>query len=125
MVGTDRYSGAISYSFQGIDEKLPLYVVLRTKYLEESLLKSYISRIGIVLEAHAISSAQVASADGKNEARASEARDVIWTGRVDVSKEPIMAVEDSEDEGGQRHVLLIWKLLAFLSKLLLAFWLVC
>jgi len=42
-------------------------------------------------------------------------RDVIWSGKVNVSEDPITVVEESDDDDEGQNVLLIWKLTAFLS----------
>ncbi|MCJ1475964.1 hypothetical protein MMC13_004628 [Lambiella insularis] len=101
------------------DETLPVYVVLRTPYQDESQLKVYISRLHIVLEAHAISSpsSTAHSADPRQVQAVNQPRDVIWSGKIDVLEDPIIVVEESEegDEDGQA-VLVIWKLTSFLTR---------
>ena len=98
------------------DEKLSTYVVLRTPYQDEAQLKGYISRLQIVLEAHAISLLPHTGEPHQGQAN-NQPRDVIWSGKVNVSEDPIIVVEESEDDGGEgQAVLVIWRLIAFLSK---------
>jgi hypothetical protein len=67
-----------------------------------------------VLEAHAISSAPTE----ENQRAQGQIRDVIWSGKVDVAEDPVIVVEQSEDddEDAEQTVLLIWKVKAFLSE---------
>lgn len=101
------------------DEKLPLYVVLRTPYQDETQLKVYITRLHIVLEAHAISSQAHAShsADSLQGHTGNQPRDVIWSGKVDVLEDPVIVVEESEEDNeDDRTLLVLWKLTSFLSE---------
>ena len=98
-----------------VDEKLSIYVVLRTPYQDEGQLKGYISRLQIVLEAHATSSSPRAG-DSHQGQTINQPRDVIWSGKVNVSEDPIIVVEESDDGDEGQAVLVIWRLSAFLSR---------
>ncbi|MCJ1385036.1 hypothetical protein MMC17_008154 [Xylographa soralifera] len=98
------------------DEKLSIYVVLRTPYQDETQLKGYISRLHIVLEAHAISSLS-RGGDSHQGQTVNQPRDVIWSGKVNVSEDPIIVVEESDDDDEGQAVLVIWRLIAFLSEI--------
>jgi hypothetical protein len=92
-------------------------VVLRTPYHDDRSLQKFVPRLNVVLEAQAFSSPAITSPAGESEA-AAQARDVIWSAKLDVNEDPVFVVvgsEDEEDEEGQ-DVLLIWKLNAFLGK---------
>ncbi|MCJ1400170.1 hypothetical protein MMC11_003374 [Xylographa trunciseda] len=98
------------------DEKLSIYVVLRTPYQNEAQLKGYISRLQIALEAHAISSLP-RTGDPQQSQTINQPRDVIWSGKVNVLEDPIIVVEESDDdETEDQAVLVIWRLTAFLSE---------
>ena len=47
---------------------------------------------------------------------AGQPREVIWMGKVDVTEDPFVAVEEPEHDKKDRDLLVIWKLTAFLSK---------
>ena len=99
------------------DENLLLYVILKTSYKDEKPLKEQISRLAITLEAHAISSPTVATPTSERpNSSASQPRDVIWTGKVDVSEEPFTIVAGGVEQEGRQDVFLIWKLSAFLGS---------
>lgn len=99
------------------DESLPLYVVLRTPYDEETSLKAHISRLAIALEAHALNSPT--GGPGPPPVHGGgQARDVVWSSRLDVSEEPTTIIVEGLDGEDSQDVLLIWKMKAFLSKLL-------
>ncbi len=93
-----------------------MYVVLRTRYHDEASLKEHILRLAIALEAHAISSAPMVAAGPNNSGPSiNQARDVIWSGKVDVSEDPILVVEELGEEDDAQNILLIWRLQVFLS----------
>ncbi|MCJ1284750.1 hypothetical protein MMC26_004086 [Xylographa opegraphella] len=97
------------------DEKLSIYVVLRTPYQNEAQLKGYISRLQIVLEAHATTSAP-RTGDSHQGQTMNQLRDVIWSGKVNVLEDPIIVVEESDDIDDGQAVLVIWRLTAFLGE---------
>jgi hypothetical protein len=101
------------------DERVTVYLVLRTPCHDELSLKNYISRLAIGLEAHAISSAPApnSTGDGSQGSASSQTRDVIWSEKLDVNEDPLMVMEETEDGGVGQEVLLIWKLVVFLSNL--------
>ena len=93
-------------------------MVLRARYHDETQLKTHISRLSIILEAHAIStiSHPVHPGDAHSNTSGSQPRDVIWSGKVNVVEDPIIVVEESDDEEDGHAVLVIWRLTAFLSE---------
>ncbi|MCJ1433996.1 hypothetical protein MMC27_003361 [Xylographa pallens] len=97
------------------DEQLSIYVVLQTPYQDEAQLKAYISRLQIVLEAHATSSSPRAGESHQGQT-INQPRDVIWSGKVNVSEDPIIVVEGSDDDDEGQAVLVIWRLTAFLTR---------
>jgi hypothetical protein len=103
---------------QRTDEELALYAILRTPYDDPVSLKAHIARLAIIVEAHAISSPATTN-EGAATAASGQARDVIWSSRLDVSEDPILVVEGSED-GDEQDALLIWKMNAFLSTSLVS-----
>ena len=84
--------------------------MLQTPYQEEQTLKSYVSRLDIALEAHAISSNPGHPATGE-----SQPKDVIWSGTIDVAEDPVLVVEESEEDDEARSVFIIWKSAVTLS----------
>lgn len=100
------------------DEIISIYVILRTPYQDEIRLKHHISRLVIVLDAHAISSTSPAilSANAHYGASTSQNRDIIWSGKVDTLDDPIIVVEESVEDKGGRDVLVIWGLAASLRE---------
>ncbi|KAI9878110.1 MAG: hypothetical protein M1830_001869 [Pleopsidium flavum] len=103
------------------DELTNVYVVLRTSYLEETVLKSYISRLVIRIEAHAVSP-QLQSQlkqDGQQDGRGSQIKDLIFSDSVKETEDPVIVLQGSEDESDEvddRYILVFWKLKAFLSR---------
>lgn len=99
-----------------IDEHLPVYAVLRTSFKDEQSLKSRISRLVISIEAHAVSSPNITSPGGERPiSTGGQTRDVIWSGRVDVSEDPFTIVAGSSEVPDRQSVLLIWRTFVFLG----------
>lgn len=97
-----------------IDESVDIYVVLRTPFREEQALRSYISRLTIRLEVHAISH----QAHLKQDGQATHVGDLIFSSDVKETEDPLIVLQDSDeasDEEDGRHVYLFWKLSVFLS----------
>ena len=100
-----------------LDELISIYVVLRTPYYEEQELKSLLSRLAIIVEAHAISSPKPANThDAPGEQSPSQIRDIIWSTAVDTAEEPLIIIQQKENPTTNPQVFVIWKLLSFLSK---------
>ena len=98
------------------DEILPIYVVLKSSYQNENELRKRIQRLAITVEAHAVSSPSISTPTGdRPTSSGSTARDIIWSGKVEVSEDPITVVASSAEEDEGQDVLLIWKLFATLG----------
>lgn len=98
-----------------VDETTNLYVVLRTSYVEEEALKRYLSRLAIRVEAHVLSPQSQPRQDG----HATQSRDLIFSDTVKDSEDPITVVQGSDDhsdQGNSGHLLVFWRLKAFLSR---------
>lgn len=95
-----------------LDETVNIYVVLQTPYFDERSLRSYLNRLIINLEAHVIN-ANTEHQDG------SAGRELIYKGSVQDTDEPLIVVQGSDeadDANNDGHILLIWKLSAFLGR---------
>ena len=101
-----------------IDELINIYIVIRSSCKNKPDLESCISRLSISIDAHAISSNPRSSTGSEPQQGSSgnQSRDVIWSGAVNVTEEPVIVVQESEDDVEDRHVLILWKLKAFLSE---------
>ena len=96
------------------DEFVTVRIVLRLSNCSENSLKSRLPRLEVRLDAFAIS-----PTDSGGEGSTST-KDLIFSGVVDDKEEPHVVVNAFEgDEGSGNHVYVIWKIQAFLSKLLL------
>lgn len=93
------------------DENLPVYIALCTPYRDEPRLKSFIARHAISLEVLAYGFQQRPSGgpDGSKESSPSRNEDVLWTGVIDAPEEPITIVQEGNESGSGRLVLVIWK----------------
>lgn len=99
------------------DESISICVVIRVPYHDEPQLKSAIDRLKITIEAQAFGhiSANSTGQGPQREPSPSQSRDVIWSGAVDMSQEPIIVVQQEDDQVRDRHVFVVWKVQAFLS----------
>lgn len=89
-----------------------MYVVLQTPYFDERTLRSYLGRLLINLEAHVVN-AQTEKSD------VPPGQEVIYTGSVQDSEDPLIVVQgpdESEENSGEGHILVVWKLAAFLVR---------
>ena len=102
-----------------VDESIPICVVLRTPYHDESQLKYSLDRLEITVEAQAFgyASANSASQDAHQERSLSQSRNVIWSDMVDMSQEPVIVIQQEDDHVADRHVFVVWRVQAFLSEL--------
>lgn len=103
------------------DERLVVYVILRTPYQEESVLKSYLSRLAISLDAYAVNRRQRQSNAGEDgsPAQAKAARDLIYSGTVNEHEDPLIILRGGSHEPdgeNQGHVFAVWKLNVFLGR---------
>ncbi|KAF4627093.1 hypothetical protein G7Y89_g11058 [Cudoniella acicularis] len=94
------------------DETVNVYVVLQTPYFDERALRSYLGRLVINLEAQVVN-AQPDNYDGP------PAQEVIYSGSVQDGEDPLIVVQgpdEAEDSAGEGHILVVWKLSAFLVR---------
>lgn len=96
---------------QILDETVDVYVVLQTPYFDERTLRSYLGRLVINLEAQVVNQTDAQDA--------LPAHEVIYSSSVQDSEDPLIVVQgpDDSDEGeGEGHILMVWKLSAFLVR---------
>lgn len=100
-----------------VDELISIYVVLRTPYSEERELQSFVSRLAIVVEAHAIGSSRTSDTqNGPQEQPLSQNRDMIWSAAVDTAEEPLIIIQQNDVPSAKPDMLVTWKLTALLSE---------
>ena len=100
------------------DESVSIYVVIRTPYHDESQLRSSLDRLEISVEAQAFGYVPTDST-GQNAPREpspSQSKDIIWSDIVDTSQEPVIVVQQEDDQVSERHVFVVWRVQAFLSE---------
>ncbi|KAH0566083.1 hypothetical protein GP486_000521 [Trichoglossum hirsutum] len=98
------------------DEVVAVYVILRTTYLGEDTLKSYLSRLAITLDAYAVSKQQQLPTDGQS---AGQPQELVYSGKVQDFEDPLIIVHGSGEGGDEvenSHIITIWKLNAFLVR---------
>lgn len=88
--------------------------MLRTTHNDEVSLKDCLKRVSIGLEAHAVSSSNANDPSRDRLPPGSQARDVVWTGKVDMTEDPITMVVGSAEES--QTVLLVWRTTASLGR---------
>ncbi|PGH33362.1 hypothetical protein GX50_03839 [[Emmonsia] crescens] len=97
------------------DELLPVYIVLRLTNCSEHALKTQLPRLSVQLEAYASNGADVE--DGEDEGPQQQARDLIFSGTVSDDEDPLVVVNEVEDEEDVvNHVFVIWKLDTLLNR---------
>lgn len=97
---------------QILDETINVYIVLRTPYFDERTLRSYLGRLDIQLEGQVING----HSDNPDTAPAQE---IIYNGSVQDGEDPIVVVQGPEDSGdspSDGHILVVWKMSAFLVR---------
>ena len=100
-----------------IDELISICVVLRTPYSEELELRSFVSRLAIVVEAHAIGSSRPLETENvPQEQSLSQNRDMIWSAAIDTTEEPLIVIQQEDAQTAKPHVFITWKITAFLSE---------
>jgi len=101
-----------------VDESISICVILRTPYHDESQLKSSLDRLEITVEAQAFgyTPANSTGQDAHREPSLSQSRDVIWSDMVDMSQEPVIVVQQEDDQVADRHVFVVWRVQVFLSE---------
>ncbi|KAF2813278.1 uncharacterized protein BDZ99DRAFT_438316 [Mytilinidion resinicola] len=91
------------------DELLPVIVVLRTPQIEESTLKSYLSRLAINLELYAVNTAPNPEA----ETYTPPTKELLYSETIKDSYDPIVCIHESE---ANTHVYVVWKVEVFISR---------
>ncbi|KAH7403481.1 TRAPP trafficking subunit Trs65-domain-containing protein [Cadophora sp. MPI-SDFR-AT-0126] len=94
------------------DETVNVYVVLQTPYFDERTLRSYLGRLVISLEAQVVNS----RVDGSTSPPGQE---VIYNGSVQDSEDPLIIVQgpdETDPSAGEGHILIVWKMSAFLVR---------
>ncbi|KAG0650035.1 hypothetical protein D0Z07_3875 [Hyphodiscus hymeniophilus] len=94
------------------DETVDVYVVLQTPYFDERALKSYLGRLVINLEA------QVVNAQGEN-VEGPPGQEIIYSGSIKDSDDPLIVVQgpdETDKRPGEGHILVVWKMSAFLIR---------
>jgi hypothetical protein len=94
-----------------------VYVILRTTYLGEDTLKSYLSRLTITLDAYAVNKQQQLPMDGQP---AGQPQELVYSGRVQDFSDPLIIVHGSgegSNEVEKSHIITVWKLNAFLGMI--------
>lgn len=89
-----------------------VYVVLQTSYFDERALRSYLGRLVVTLEAQVVNT-QPEQHDGP------PSQEVIYTGTVEDTEDPLIVVQGPDENvttGGEGHILVVWKMAAFLGK---------
>lgn len=95
-----------------LDETVNVYVVLQTPYFDERTLRSYLGRLVISLEAQVVNG-QAETHEGP------PGQEVIFNGSVQNTDDPLIVVQgpdESEENPGEGHILVVWKLSAFLVR---------
>lgn len=86
--------------------------MLQTPYFDERALRSYLGRISINLEAQVVNHSDVYETGPVGQ-------EVIYSGSVQDSEDPLIVVQgpdENDDRSGQGHILVVWKLAAFLGR---------
>ncbi|RDW94578.1 hypothetical protein BP5796_00341 [Coleophoma crateriformis] len=91
------------------DETVNVYVILQTPYFDERTLRSYLGRLIITLEAQVVNTV----AENYEGAPPSE---TVYTGSVQDTEDPIIVVQGPNEAGSEGHILVVWKMSAFLGR---------
>ena len=93
-----------------VDEIVPLYVAFRTPFLGEDVLKAYLERLAINLEAFVLSTVP----PPEPEAKAPPPKEVVYSETIKTSNEPIVICYEDEDSP---HMYVVWKVDVFICKM--------
>ncbi|KAK3076700.1 hypothetical protein LTS18_012298, partial [Coniosporium uncinatum] len=100
-------------------EHVPVYVVLRTPFIDEDTLKSYLSRLAIHLETYA--TGVVLPPNAKPDEPGVGHKELLHSETVTDSEEPIVVASGSQsddDSGAQQYVHVFWKVNVTIGELL-------
>lgn len=95
--------------------------MLRTPYHDEPRLRQDISRLAVSLDVHAINSPPTALGNhaqqvvGGSQVK-DQNRDILWSGSINTSEDPIVVVRGSENPEERPQVYVFWKLTVILSQ---------
>jgi hypothetical protein len=92
-----------------VDEIVPLYVVFRTPFLEQSTLQAYLSRLAINLEAFVFSTAP----PPEPQTRAPPPKEVLYSETIKGTTKPLVIQNGDE---ANPHTYVLWKLDVFICK---------
>ncbi|KAF1984733.1 hypothetical protein K402DRAFT_335957 [Aulographum hederae CBS 113979] len=101
-----------------LDEEVPVYIVLRTPFIDENLLKSYLSRLAINLEAYATGIVVPPNAKSGHDIQVGH-KEILLSETLKESEEPFVVASNSEaedDNSAQRYVHIFWRLNVTLSR---------
>ncbi|OAL50392.1 hypothetical protein IQ07DRAFT_509600 [Pyrenochaeta sp. DS3sAY3a] len=91
-----------------LDELLSIYVVFRTPLLEHDILKSYLTRLVVNVEAFAFSTAPVPESEPKT-----APKEIIYSSIIRDENEPTII---RHGEGDNAHTYIIWKVDVFIAR---------
>jgi hypothetical protein len=92
-----------------LDELLAVYIVFRTPPLDEAVLKSYLARLLLNVEAFAFSTAPPPDQDPK----AGPPKELIYSGTINHTDEPTVV---NHGEGDNAYTYVIWKVKIFIGE---------
>jgi hypothetical protein len=92
-----------------LDELLAVYVVFRTPPIEDAVLKSYLARLLLNVEAFAFSTAPPPDQDPK----AGPPKELIYSGTINHTDEPTVV---NHGEGDNAYTYVIWKVKIFIGE---------
>jgi hypothetical protein len=92
-----------------LDELVPVYIVFRTPLIEDVVLKSYLARLAITLEAFAFGTVP----HSESESKGPPPKELIFSGTIKDSNKP--TIIRYEEESGP-HIYITWKLEVFICK---------
>jgi hypothetical protein len=92
-----------------LDELLAVCVVFRTPLLEDAVLKLYLARLLVNVEAFAFSTAPPPDQDPK----AGPSKELIYSGTINHTDEPTIV---THGEGHQAYTYVIWKVNIFIGE---------
>ena len=94
-----------------LDESIYAYIVLRTLQQPEDELKFYAARtaIDLVVQAYGLRPRPSDGQDVSRDTSPARNEDVLWSGSIDTSKEPVIIAQPPTGRHPSRYMLAIWK----------------
>ena len=93
-----------------LDELLAVYIVFRTPLLDDTILKSYLARLVVNVEAFAFSTTPLP----ENDPKAGPLKELLYSGTIKHTDEPTIV---NHGEGDAAHTYVIWKVDIFIGEL--------